>query len=309
VRVELPADWNAPTPWADLAERIAQEDCVLTIVGTRKAARELHRLLPEGTLHLSALMCGAHRSDEIKRIKQRLAANHDGTDIRPLRVVATNLVEAGVDLDFPVVYRALAGLDSIAQAAGRCNREGRLAEKGRVVVFIPPEKPPKGLPTQGAAVCKSLLTDRPANPLDRLMFERYFTRLYYDCDLDAKGIRKLLTADRELAVNFRTAAELFQLIDDRDSALVIVRYEPRRADIETLLTTLASKGPARWLMRKLQRLTVNIPQRDANRMLAQGSLALSIVPGLYVQTDTVGLYHPALGLQADDVPYNPNMVC
>lgn len=309
VRVELPSDWNAATPWADLAERIAQEDCVLTIVGTRKAARELHRLLPEGTLHLSALMCGAHRSDEIKRIKQRLEAKRLGTDTRPLRVVATNLVEAGVDLDFPVVYRALAGLDSIAQAAGRCNREGRLDGKGRVVVFVPPEKPPKGLPAQGAAVCKSLLNDRPENPLERSMFERYFERLYYDCDLDAKGIRKLLTADRELAVNFRTVAELFQLIDDRDSALVIVRYEPRRADIETLLTTLASQGPARWLMRKLQRLTVSIPQRDANRMLAQGSLALTIVPGLYVQADTDGLYHPALGLQADDVPYNPNMVC
>ena len=140
------------------------------------------------------------------------------------------------------------------------------------------------------------------------MFERYFKHLYYDCDLDAKGIRKLLTADRELAVNFRTAAELFQLIDDRDSALVVVRYEDRRNDIEKWLATLASQGPERWLMRKLQRLTVSIPQRDANRMLAQGSLALSIVPGLYVQADTVGLYHPALGLQTDDVPYNPNMV-
>jgi CRISPR-associated endonuclease/helicase Cas3 len=308
VRVELPVDWNAPTPWPELAERMAQEDCVLTIVGTRKAARELHRLLPEGALHLSALMCGAHRSDEIREIKQRLEAKRDGSDTRPLRVVATNLVEAGVDLDFPVVYRALAGLDSIAQAAGRCNREGRLVDKGRVVVFVPSEKPPKGLPTQGAAVCKSLLSDRPENPLDRAMFERYFKRLYYDCDLDAKGIRKLLTADRELAVNFRTAAELFQLIDDRDSALVIVRYEPRHADIESLLKTLASQGPARWLMRKLQRLTVSIPQRDANRMLAQGSLTITVVPGLYLQVDTVGLYDPTLGLQTDDVPFNPNLV-
>jgi CRISPR-associated endonuclease/helicase Cas3 len=308
VQVELPADWNSQTPWPDLAERIAQEDCVLAIVGTRKAARTLHSLLPEGALHLSALMCGAHRSDEIEKIKQRLEARRNGTDTRPLRVVATNLVEAGVDLDFPVVYRALAGLDSIAQAAGRCNREGRLEGKGRVVVFIPPEKPPKGLPAQGTAVCTSLLHDRPENPLERGLFEQYFKRLYYDCDLDAKGIRKLLTADRELAVNFRTAAELFQLIDDRDSALVVVRYEPRRADIETLLATLVSKGPERWLMRKLQRLTVSIPQRDASRMLAQGSLAVTSVPGLYMQADAAGLYHPALGLQTEDVPYNPNMV-
>ncbi len=309
VQVELPIDWNTQTSWADLAERIAQEDCVLAIVGTRKAARALHRLLPESTLHLSALMCGAHRSDEIENIKQRLDARRNGTDNRPLRVVATNLVEAGVDLDFPVVYRALAGLDSIAQAAGRCNREGRLEGKGRVVVFVPPENPPKGLPAQGAAVCISLLHDRPDKPLERALFEQYFKRLYHDCDLDAKGIRKLLTADRELAVNFRTAAELFQLIDDRDSALVVVRYEPHRVDIETLLAILASKGPERWLMRKLQRLTISIPQRDASRMLAQGSLVVTSVPGLYVQADAAGLYHPVLGLQTEDVPYNPNMVC
>ena len=309
VKVELPADWSTPTPWADIATRLAQEDCALAIVNTRKAARELHRLLPDGTLHLSALMCGAHRSDEIQKIKQRLEAKREGKDHEPLRVVATNLVEAGVDLDFPVVYRALSGLDSIAQAAGRCNREGRLLQKGRVVVFVPPEKPPRGLPAQGAAVCKSLLHDMPENPLDRTLFERYFKQLYYECDLDAKGIRKLLEADRELAVNFRTAAERFQLIDDRDSALVVVRYEERREDIDTWLATLASRGPERWLMRKLQRFTVSIHEGVANRMLSQGSLTLSVVPGLFVQACSVGLYLPSLGLQTDDVPYNPNMVC
>ena len=308
VQVELPADWNTPTPWTDMATRIAQENCVLAIVNSRKAAQELHGLLPEGTLHLSALMCGAHRSDEIRKIKQCLEAKRDGKHFAPLCVVATNLVEAGVDLDFPVVYRALAGLDSIAQAAGRCNREGRLQGKGRVVVFVPPENPPKGLPAQGADVCKSLLHDMPENPLDRTLFERYFKHLYYECDLDAKGIRKLLQADRELAVNFRTAAEQFQLIDDRDTALVVVRYEERRDDIDAWLATLASRGPERWLMRKLQRFTVSIRQRIAGKMLSQGSLTLSIVPGLYVQADAAGLYHPALGLQTDDVPFNPRLV-
>ena len=306
VRVELPADWNAPTPWTDLAERVVREDCVLVIVGTRKAARELHRLLPEGTLHLSALMCGAHRSDEIKKIKQRLEDKRDGIDTRPLRLVATNLVEAGVDLDFPVVYRALAGLDSIAQAAGRCNREGHLPGKGRVVVFVPPENPPKGLPAQGAKVCISLLQDRPDNPLERSMFERYFKRLYYDCNLDAKGICQLLTADRELGVSFRTAAQLFQLIDDRDSALVVVRYEGRQDDVETLLATLASKGPTRELMRKLQRLTVSIPQKEANQLLGDGSLELvPLVPGLYAQVADTKLYDSMIGLRLQSDLYDP----
>jgi CRISPR-associated endonuclease/helicase Cas3 len=81
-------------------------------------------------LHLSALMCGAHRKDVIAHIKERLKAKREGRDTAPLRVVSTQLVEAGVDIDFPVVYRALAGLDSIAQAAGRCNREGRMNGKG-----------------------------------------------------------------------------------------------------------------------------------------------------------------------------------
>jgi len=308
VEVELPGDWNVATPWADVASRIEQEDCVLTIVNTRKAARELHRLLPGGTLHLSALMCGAHRSEVIGQIKQRLEDKRKGLDHSPLRVVATSLVEAGVDLDFPVVYRALAGLDSIAQAAGRCNREGSLPGKGRVVVFVPPGKPPKGLLSKGAEVCISLLHDRPENPLDRQLFDRYFKHLYFECDLDAKGIRKLLTVDGELAVNFRTVAEKFQLIDDRDTALIAVRYEARRDDIDSWLATLKSKGPERWLMRKLQRFTVSIHQRVASKMLSQGSLTLSSVPGLYVQADVAALYDAVLGLHIDDVPYNPGLV-
>ena len=308
VQLELPHDLNTPTPWLDIAQRIAQEDCVLSIVNTRKAAAQLHALLPEGALHLSALMCGAHRSAVIEQIKARLKARREGLDTRPLHVVATNLVEAGVDLDFPVVFRALTGLDSIAQAAGRCNREGMLIGKGRVVVFVPPDKPPRGLPSLGAAVCRSLLHDRPANPLERSLFERYFKQLYYECDLDAKGIRKLLTMDNELAVSFRTAAERFQLIDDADTAVVVVRYEPRRADIDQLLAMLQSQGAQRCLMRQLQRLTVTIPQRVADKMLAQGSLSLLPVPGLYEQVNADGLYDAICGLHIKDIPFNPSMV-
>ncbi|OZA28805.1 MAG: CRISPR-associated helicase/endonuclease Cas3, partial [Hydrogenophilales bacterium 17-61-9] len=126
VDVRLPADWHTPTDWPSLAPELAAHDSVLAIVNTRKDARALWEQMPQDTLHLSALMCGAHRSQLIASIKSRLK------DSVPTRVVSTQLVEAGVDVDFPVVYRALAGLDSIAQAAGRCNREGR-RETGRVV--------------------------------------------------------------------------------------------------------------------------------------------------------------------------------
>ena len=306
VRVELPQDWNAPTPWEDLAAQLSAEDCVLAIVSTRKAARTLHTLMPPGTLHLSALMCAAHRQAVITHIKERLRAKREGRDLQPLRVVSTQLVEAGVDMDFPVVYRALAGLDSIAQAAGRCNREGLLADKGRVVVFVPPEPPPKGTLLKAAQACVSTLQGQQADPLARPLFERYFREFYYSQALDARGIvGKLKVNPATLAVQFRSAAEAFRLIDDADSASVVVRYAAQHDKIEKLLRTLQAEGPQRWLMRKLQRYTVSIPQRQADKMLARGDLSLP-VPGLYVLAESDHLYSDVLGLVDDADLYQPS---
>lgn len=305
VEVELPSDWQTPTPWADVAMQLSSEDCVLAIVSTRKAARELQRSLPPGTLHLSALMCGAHRKAVIGTIKARLKAKREGQDLQPLRVVSTQLVEAGVDIDFPVVYRALAGLDSIAQAAGRCNREGRLEGRGRVVVFVPPERPPMGHLRKGAEACVSTLHDGGADPLARSLFATYFRQFYHSVDLDHKGICPLLAVEpKTLGVQFRTAAEAFRLIDDQDTATVVVRYVAHRDELDMLLVTLAAKGPERWLMRKLQRYTVSIHKRVAEKMLGQGSLTLPM-PGLYVQQQVDGLYDTLLGLQIEEIPYNP----
>lgn len=131
-RVEL--HWPEPgttTNFDELADELSGYDCVLCIVNTRKDARELYRRMPEGTLHLSRMMCSAHIMEVIKLIKQKLKDNE------PVRVISTQLVEAGVDIDFPVVYRAFAGLDSIIQAAGRCNREGKLNHVGKLgQVFV-----------------------------------------------------------------------------------------------------------------------------------------------------------------------------
>ncbi len=295
VNVSLPADMQAPTDWDTLADKLAGHDSVLAIVNRRNDARELWQRMPTGTLHLSALMCGAHRSQAIAYIKARLKA-----DITT-RVISTQLVEAGVDVDFPVVYRALAGLDSIAQAAGRCNREGKL-ERGEVVVFIAPKPAPPGLLLKGENACRSVLHGCNGNPLERALFARYFEQLYYACDLDQHHIADLLKVDgKTLAVNFRTAAEMFKLIQDEDSAPVIVRYcDPDCSEepVNMLLNTLRRDGPQRWLMRKLQRYTVNIHHREAMKLLEQGDIE-EAMPGLFVQVNDL-LYHPTLGLLYGD---------
>jgi CRISPR-associated endonuclease/helicase Cas3 len=302
VNVRLPTDWQKRSTWEELAAELATHESVLAIVNTRRHAAALYALLPKDallpkeTLHLSALMCGAHRAEVIATIKARLKAG------KPTRVVSTQLVEAGVDLDFPVVYRALAGLDSIAQAAGRCNREGRLPEPGEVVVFVPPDAAPPGLLAKGEGACRSVLHGHAGDPLDRVLFERYFRQLYYQCDLDQHGIEKLLTVDaKTLAVNFRSAADKFRLIEDADQASVIVLYrglEGQDATVDQRLAQLRKGGPQRWLLRALQRYTVSIHQRDAQRLLMQGEIA-ELLPGLFVQQSDV-LYHPVLGLLTED---------
>jgi len=297
VHVRLPDNWDQLTDWPHLAEALAANDSTLAIVSTRKDARALWECMPEGTLHLSALMCGAHRSRVIDDIKKRLAAGV------PTRVVSTQLVEAGVDVDFPVVYRALAGLDSVAQAAGRCNREGRLTGKGEVVVFIPPKPAPPGLLRQGENACRAVLHGVADTPLVRTRFAAYFERLYHGCELDKAGIcdHLFMAGGRldgnELAVDFRTAAAKFRLIDDEDSVPVVVLYrgsDGRDMQVEQWIALLRRDGLQRWLMRKLQRYIVNLHRREASSLLERGDIE-EVLPGLHVQRGD-GLYDATLGL-------------
>lgn len=291
VDMALP-DWNARVTWDGLAADLARRDCVLAIVCSRADARTLWRLMPEGTLHLSALMCGAHRADTIATIKQRLDDKRAGRDDRPLRVVSTQLVEAGVDLDFPVVYRAFGGLDSLAQAAGRCNREGRL-ERGEVVVFMPPQGSRVPQLRIGEDACRDVLLGHAGDPLALELFEKYFDRYYYNLDLDEKHVVADLLPDDRLAIQFRTAADKFRLIEDEGQASVFVRYAGV-PDIDGLLGKLAKDGPERWLLRKLQRAAVTVREKPLARLLARGDVA-EVRPGCFVQAGDM-LYDPMLGL-------------
>jgi CRISPR-associated endonuclease/helicase Cas3 len=284
VDVTLPDDFHRPQSWPEIAAALRDHVSVLCVVNSRKDCRELHRLMPAGTIHLSALMCGQHRSEVIARIRRMLRAGE------PVRAVSTQLVEAGVDLDFPVVYRALAGLDSIAQAAGRCNREGRLP-RGQVVVFAPPGSPPPGILRNAAQAAVSLLSEARADPLSHELYPRYFASLYSRVDLDKHGIVGLLTQGAGQAeIAFRTAAERFRLIDDSLHQTVLVQYGEAA---DGLLRILRAQGPQRWLMRKLQRYTVNLPRRQFEALLRAGDVT-EIYRGFYAQA-SAGLYDPVIG--------------
>ncbi|HRJ94754.1 CRISPR-associated helicase Cas3' [uncultured Thiothrix sp.] len=299
VRVELPDDLVTERSWEDLAVEIAELDSVLVIVNTKAQAAALCRLLPADTYYLSTNLCGEHRSEKLKEIRQRL---QNGEDVR---VVSTQLIEAGVDVDFPVVYRALAGLDSIAQAAGRCNREGKQAEKGRVVVFVPPlnAKLPGHL-GRSVAVSRSLLQSSlfAGSPLHHSHFKTYFEHFYARAESrDKHGIVDLLSKNaRELKIQFRTAAQRFRLIDEEGFA-VLVTY----GDGAKLIAQLKAIGPKRDLMRRLQRYTVTLREREKSRLLQAGDIReFTNLPGVYEQI-TPGLYDPKYGLSADPVQLNP----
>ena len=228
VQVYLPNADTSKQTWQQVADEIAQHACVLAVVNTRRHARLLFEALPSDgiKLHLSANMCAAHRAEVIALIRRYLYEYHQGRLKRPLWVVSTQLIEAGVDVDFPVVYRAMAGLDSIIQTAGRCNREGKLPDLGKVVVFRAEQGAPSGSLKQGQDITEEMLAAGGLNdPLLPETFSEYFRRFRAKGEVDKYKVTHDLTMESSqenpLAIKFRTAAEKFRLIDNKGVALVV----------------------------------------------------------------------------------------
>jgi CRISPR-associated endonuclease/helicase Cas3 len=282
--IVLPENRTVRQTWEEIATELRQHDQVLCIVNTRKDCRELHVLMPEGTIHLSATLCGEHRSLVIATIKAML---YEGL---PVRVISTQLVEAGVDIDFPVVYRAFTGLPSIAQAAGRCNREGLSPQPGRVVVFMPPKPAPKGELRKAEDTLSNLL----ATGINAESPESYpqFFKAFYSAQNDlGTAFEGWLTKDaHDFQFQFREAAAAFRMIDDRASATVIVRYGGN----DSLIRALLAVGPKRDIMRRLQRFTVTVPCQTLNGLREKGFVE-EPHPGVYVQT-LPSLYSDVFGL-------------
>ena len=228
VCIKMPSSNGETQSWQEIADEIAARPCVLAVVNTRKHAQKLFAALPSDgiKLHLSANMCATHRSEVIALVRRYLALYRAGSLHKPLWLVSTQLIEAGVDLDFPCVYRAMAGLDSIAQAAGRCNREGKLPQLGEVVVFRAEEGAPSGSLKQGQDITEEMLkAGLLGDPLSPSVFAEYFRRFNGKGDVDKHDITRLLTAESSnenpLAIKFRTAAERFRLIDNQGVALIV----------------------------------------------------------------------------------------
>ena len=280
-----------------LLKRLGEHQQVLCIVNSRRHAQKLRRaLLGEGAFHLSASMCPAHRQAVLEDVK---AALRDGD--RTVRLIATPVVEAGVDIDFPVVYRALAGLESIIQSAGRCNREGRL-DKGDVFVFEPEPTPDSQAPPdirQRGETARNVLR-RSGNPTGLETFQDYCMDLYWITGdgLDGEQIlNKISERGAALEFPFEEIADDFKLIDT-DHQPIAVPW----GNTEGLLQNLDREPSARRVAQQLQPYVVQIPPASCARLIETGRarpFRKEEVGDRFLVLSDTALYQHDIGLVTD----------
>ena len=254
---------------ANLLAKLAEHPQMLVIVNNRRHARSLYDQAKhlDGTFHLTTLMCAKHRSQKLDEIRGRLKNGE------PCRVIATSLIEAGVDVDFPLVMRAEAGLDSVAQAAGRCNREGkRSSENSFVWIFAPEEqwKAPPELAAQ-AAVMRLTADSFSDDLLSTQAVAAYFAELYQlkGGELDNKKILKMHNdTGQSLDFPFQTIADKFRMIESHMQPLII----PFDVEAENLISSLHHADHIGGLLRKLQPYTVQIPEKALAALYKAGRI-------------------------------------
>lgn len=257
VEYETPTEeWS----WRETARRLKEaspEGMVMAVLNSRRDALALLEALEDGSaLHLSTLLCGANRRDVLEEVRRRLREKE------PCLLVATQVVEAGVDLDFPVVFRAVGPLDRIVQAAGRCNREGELDHPGRVVVFRPEEgREPRGEYASGRALTERFLRQADFHLHDPGVFRDYFEMMYQAVDTDGKDVQ-----EARLALDYPEVAARYRLIDD-STVPVIVEYEEKDEWRERNRRRLFERIRRERMVRpgdhrRLQPYTVGLFERD-----------------------------------------------
>lgn len=280
-----------------LAERLANEPQVMVVLNARHDAVEVVQALRdayptlEGVFHLSTLLCPAHRWQVLSAVRERLARG------QPCRLVATQVVEAGVDLDFPVVMRAIGPLDRIVQAAGRCNREGT-RDHGRVIIFELQEgRAPSGVYRTGIDEARILLRTENADLHQPATYTEYFRRLFKNAQLDKYTIQR-----KRKDFQFAAVAAEYRLIREQTLPVVVLRYD--EASVQRLLSEARGRlqrgqlPPARWYW-QIQQFMVNLYYREVRALEAQGLIQGEPELGLALY---VGEYDPLLGVQAQADP-------
>lgn len=288
-----------------LAAHMRSREQVLCIVNNRRHARALYESMKDlpGARHLTTLMCAKHRSKVLADVRKLLLTG------QPCRLVATSLIEAGVDVDFPTVLRAEAGLDSIAQAAGRCNREGKHSkDASEVLVFATANDdwaPPPEL-RQFAQSAREVLRHHGDAPLAPEAIRKYFELLYWqqgDEQLDKHALLPLLRGSQIDSLPMETLAEKFRMIDDAQVAVIIPYDDEARINLNALRFAEGCVG----LARKLQPYTVQIPQRAAASLRKSGAVQ-PIEPHKwgeqFLALANADLYEESTGLLWD----NPNFM-
>ena len=285
-RVDFAID-NTGKTYDEVAQMISKHNRVLCIVNTRRDAKEIYSRLPqEGvTLHLSRMMCPSHIAKTIEHIRTVLKDDRQSV----VRVVATQLIEAGVDIDFPIVFRQEAGLDSILQAAGRCNREGHLKNATTFVFSLSKEHLLYGGVKDSNQARLNLGDNKDWLSPDTMI--DYFKQLYSRKEsFDKKGISDLLNNPSEIC--FESGARAFHLIED-SGVNVIVNY----GNSLDLIDKMKEDGISYLLMKQLSQFTVSIHKRDFEKLQSAGFID-EVIEGIFVITYK-GIYKDDIGLCVD----------
>lgn len=258
--VEWPHNPDSPLSWAKIAEMIASREQVACIVNLKRHAfRLLDELISsasEGIFHLSTNMCPAHRQTVLDEVRQRL------DDKKPCRLVSTQCIEAGVDVDFPFMLRALAPLDAIAQAAGRCNRNGK-ATTGQVRVFVPEDEGyPDATYQQAAAVTRGLLKEIGSAGMDihkPALYDRYYQKLY---GISNPELQKLEIQEAIQRQDFVDVANKYRIIAN-DAVNVFVPYGS--INFEGMIAEVHASGLTRHWINRVRPYTISIfrPKKEA----------------------------------------------
>ena len=267
-----------------LAEELNEQRQVLCIVNSRASARELYNLLETdgSAFHLSTMMTPADRRQTLAEIRRRLAEN------LPCRVVSTSLIEAGVDVDFPIVWREEAGLDSILQAAGRCNREGtRKREKSIVTVFQSDNPPPRLFRQAIAGSAEVFRTQQDiSSPQAIRQYFEFYRQIKGEEASDLHHILPQLSRD---TIPIRSVAEQFRLIDSDTKTIVIPLGEG-----QALMNEYRCGKISRTLMRRLGQYSVSVYENHCKSLYAAGDIE-AVEEEMYMLTNTA-MYDPATGL-------------